>query len=234
MLLEVADFEQAHAAGSLNWGRSARMATRSSTGIQQCTPCSGPADSCSGQLSRHCSRRYGQRGVNGQPAGSVMRFGGWPLIGVSRVFSDSSSRGSDASRPHVYGWCGVVEDLVHGPVLHRAPAVHDHDLVRDLGDDAEVVGDEDDAGVVLRLHLAHDVDDLRLDGHVERRRGLVGDQDVRVAADRHGDHRALAHAAGELERVLVDALVRVGDADAGQQGRGHAARPRSCPCPGGA
>ena len=44
------------------------------------------------------------------------------------------------------------------------------------------------------------IEDLRLDGDVERRRRLVGDQQPRIAGDRHGDHHALVHAAGELVR----------------------------------
>ena len=41
------------------------------------------------------------------------------------------------------------------------------------------------------------------DGHVERRGRLVGDQQPRIARERHGDHRALALAAGELVRIAV-------------------------------
>ena len=57
---------------------------------------------------------------------------------------------------------------------------------------------------------------LRLNGDIQRRGRLVGDQQFGVAGQRHGNHDALAHAAGELVRVFVDALVRGGDADLGQ------------------
>ena len=50
--------------------------------------------------------------------------------------------------------------------------------------------------------------DLRLDRHVERGRRLVGDQQARRARQRHRDHHALAHAAGELVRVGAHALAR--------------------------
>jgi hypothetical protein len=53
---------------------------------------------------------------------------------------------------------------------------------------------------------------VRLDRHVERGGRLVGDEQVRLAQHRHRDHHALAHAAGELVRILVDALMRLGDA----------------------
>ena len=50
--------------------------------------------------------------------------------------------------------------------------------------------------------------DLRLDRHVERRGRLVGDDQLRLGRQRERDDDALAHAAGELVRVLVDALLR--------------------------
>ena len=57
-----------------------------------------------------------------------------------------------------------------------------------------------------RLQVRQQVQDLRLDGDVERRRRLVGDQQLRLAGERHRDHHALAHAAGELVRIVVEAL----------------------------
>ena len=67
------------------------------------------------------------------------------------------------------------------------------------------------------LDALEHVEHLGLDRHVERGRRLVGDQHVGVVRDRHRDHRPLAHAAGVLVRVLVDALARVRDADEVEQ-----------------
>ena len=69
------------------------------------------------------------------------------------------------------------------------------DLVGDVGDDAQVVGDDDDRGVELGLELPDEVEDLRLDGHVERGGRLVGDQQRGAVDQGHRDHDALAHAA---------------------------------------
>ena len=66
---------------------------------------------------------------------------------------------------------------------------------------------------MLGLQLLHQPQDLRLRRHVERGRRLVGDQDLRVVDERHRDHHALAHAARELVRVVVDALVGARDLD---------------------
>ena len=81
---------------------------------------------------------------------------------------------------------------------------------------------------VLSLQLAHQVEDLRLDRHVERGGRLVGDQQLRVAGQRHRDHHALPHAAGQLVRILRDAPLRLGDADQAQHlDRARVAPPRA-------
>ena len=107
----------------------------------------------------------------------------------------------------------IVEDLLRGAVLYDLARVHDRDTVRHIGDDAEVVGDEDDGELALRLQLVDQLQDLGLDRHVQSRRGFVADQDVRVRGQGDRDDDTLAHAAGELEGILVEALARLGDAD---------------------
>jgi hypothetical protein len=91
-------------------------------------------------------------------------------------------------------------DVVDRRLLDDLARVHHRDAVRDVGDHAHVVRDQDEAHVALLLELGEQAHDLRLHGHVERRGGLVGDQHLGVERQRHGDHDALAHAAGELVR----------------------------------
>ena len=67
-------------------------------------------------------------------------------------------------------------------------------------------------------------DDLRLHRDVERGGRLVGDDQLRLGAERERQHDALAHAAGELVRVAVDAPLRRRDADLGEQLDGAVAR----------
>ena len=110
-----------------------------------------------------------------------------------------------------------MEDRLDRPALHHLALVHDQHVVGDLGHHAHVVGDEHHAHAVLGLQALDQVEDLRLGGDVERGGRLVGDQQGRIAGERHGDHGALAHAAGELERVAVDRALRVGDLDLPQQ-----------------
>ena len=72
--------------------------------------------------------------------------------------------------------------------------------------------DQHDRRAESLADVAHQVEDARLDRHVERRRRLVRDEHLRVAGERHRDHHALTHAAGELVRVLVDTRCGRGDA----------------------
>ena len=109
------------------------------------------------------------------------------------------------------------EDVLGGAFLDDLAALHDVDALGHLAHDAEVVGDEQHRHAHLALQLLQQLEDLRLDGDVERRRRLVGDQQVRLVGERHGDHHALALAARKLMREGAEALLRLADADLVQQ-----------------
>jgi hypothetical protein len=111
----------------------------------------------------------------------------------------------------------VGEELGGRRALHDLAGIHDRDAVGDARHHAEVVRDEQDAEAELLLDAGQQPQDLRLDGDVERGGRLVGDEEFRVAHQRHGDHHALAQPAGELVRILPEPQARRGDADAAQQ-----------------
>ena len=118
--------------------------------------------------------------------------------------------------------------------LHDPARVHDRHPVRAAGDDAQVVGDQDDRHAQPLPQVVDELQDLLLDGHVERGGRLVGDQQLGLAGQRHRDHHALPHAAGELVRVLVDPLPRPGHARPGRAPRRPGRRPPSWSRPGAA
>ena len=78
--------------------------------------------------------------------------------------------------------------------------VHDDDAVADVLHHREVVRDEDQREAVALLHVLEQVEDLRLHRHVERRHGLVADDQLRLGDDGARDRDALALATGELVR----------------------------------
>ncbi len=88
------------------------------------------------------------------------------------------NRADEAAR---VGVLRVGEQRPHVRLFDDLTRVHDGDPVAHLGDHAQVMGDEDDGRAGLLLEHAHEVQDLGLDGHVQRRRGLIGDEQLRLA-----------------------------------------------------
>ena len=85
------------------------------------------------------------------------------------------------------------------------------------------------AEALLALEPHEEVEDLGRDGHVERGRRLVRDEQPRSTQQRHRDHRALEHAARQLVRVGAHDPLGVGQADRREDLADAAARPRR-PC----
>ena len=83
---------------------------------------------------------------------------------------------------------------------------HHGNVVGDVGHHAEVVRDENDGHAEVVAEFLQQPEDLRLHGDVERGGGLVGDENFRVGDERHGNHHALAHAAGEFVRIRMHAF----------------------------
>ncbi len=124
--------------------------------------------------------------------------------------ASGSGTGTAESSASAYGCSGTRVQLVDGRDLDDPAEVHDRDPVGDVADDAEVVRDEHERQPQLALQVAQEVQDLRLDRHVERRDGLVADDEPRVRGERPREADALALAARELVRVAL--RVRGGEA----------------------
>src|SRR6266436_3786879 len=109
------------------------------------------------------------------------------------------------------------EQIADRTVLDDLAGVHHRHFVAHLGDDAEIVGDENQRDAAFLLDVLQDLEVLGLDGDVEIGRRLVGDDQLWFP--RHGDRAddPLAHAAAHLMRVLAHAHLRRGNAHRPQQ-----------------
>ncbi len=105
----------------------------------------------------------------------------------------------------------LVIERVRRALLHDPARVHHRGVRAGLRDDRQVVRDEDEREAELVRQVREEVEDLGLHHHVERGRRLVGEENARVAGERHRDRGALAHPAGELVRVALGPVRR--DAD---------------------
>ena len=88
-------------------------------------------------------------------------------------------------------------DVVGGRLLDNLPGVHDVDPARVPGHQAHVVGDENHGEAALLAQALDELEYLRLDRDVDRSGGFVGDEQLRLAGQRHGNHDALAHSAAQ-------------------------------------
>src|SRR2546427_1623149 len=109
-------------------------------------------------------------------------------------------RAEQGSRVRVLG---VVEELPHRRLLDDLAGIHHGDPVTHLRHDAQVVRHEDQRHAGLPLDVLEEVEILRLDGDVEIRRGLVGNDDPRPAGEGDRADDALAHAAAHLMGIFA-------------------------------
>ena len=79
------------------------------------------------------------------------------------------------------------------------------------------MGDVDDGNIPLLLNALNQLQNFRLNGHVQCGGRLVADQQLRVTGQGDGDDHTLPHTAGELVGVILHPLLGVGDADLLQQ-----------------
>ena len=106
---------------------------------------------------------------------------------------------------------GAVEEVGHGRPLGHLAGVHDHHVVGDVGDHAEIVGDEDHGHLLFLLQGGQEFEDLGLGGDVEGGGRFVGDEQLRFTGQGHGDHDPLAHPTGEGVGVVPGPPLGVGD-----------------------
>ena len=122
------------------------------------------------------------------------------------------------------------QHLAHRAAFDHQAGIHHDNFVAEIGNHADVVGDQHDGQFQSLLQGAQGVEDLALDDDVERRHRLVGQEQAGLERQRHGDRCALAHAAGELVWIVGEPapaqahqLEQLGGALGGGAARGVAA-----------
>ncbi len=86
--------------------------------------------------------------------------------------------------------------------------IHDRDPMGHVLDDGEIMTDEEERKAELALQVLQQVDDLRLDGNVERGDRLVAHDEVGLGGERARNGDALALSAGEFVRPARLGLAR--------------------------
>ena len=87
----------------------------------------------------------------------------------------------------------VLEEGEHIGSLDDFACVHDQHVTCELCHDAKIVRDQEDGHAHVVLQGFQQVENLRLNGHIERSGRLIRNEQVGAAGEGHGDHYALLH-----------------------------------------
>src|SRR5215472_5792406 len=200
MLLEIVDFEQDRV----------HAATVALAAKWQAAKCAGAFSSSAGATRRHRSRANAQRLANTQPATRCLRFGTTPGISANLVCaaaSEAPSLGTALSRPRVYGCRGERNSSATGASSTLRPAY--------ITMTRSAISATTPRSWVMRMMAAptrclRSVMRLRICAWMVTSSAVVGSSAIRSFGRQAS---AMAHAAGQLVRILARAPARLGDAD---------------------
>ncbi len=166
-----------------------------------------------GSLSVQRLMAWRQRGANRQPGRGIDQDRHGPADGLqpALMLAVQVDAWNGADQTLRIGVARVFEQPVDVGFFDDLAGIHHHHALRGFGHHAHGMGDQHYRHAEALLHVLQQIEDLRLDGHVERGGGLVGNDELGLAGERHGDHDALAHAARELMRIMMHALFRIGN-----------------------
>jgi hypothetical protein len=107
----------------------------------------------------------------------------------------------------------MLVNIQRRSVLDNMTGVHYINTMGVPGNDAKIMCDEYKRGIQSLSNTAYQLKQLGLYGHVDDGCRLIGDNQLRFAGNRQGNHGALAHTSAELVGVFLHALVRLGNTD---------------------
>ena len=106
---------------------------------------------------------------------------------------------------------GIVVDFFGSTDLHDLTGIHDGHTVCGTGHHAQIVGNQNSRRSQLHLNLLQKIQDLRLNGHIQRRGGFIRQQDFGIGCQRNGHDASLAHTAGEIIGIQLVSFMGVLD-----------------------
>ena len=86
---------------------------------------------------------------------------------------------------------GRAKQFCRWSAFHHLAGIHDRNAVRDARHNAKIMRDQQNAKAKILLQFGQKSQDLRLHCHIKRGGRFIGNQQFRIAHQRHGDHDAL-------------------------------------------
>jgi hypothetical protein len=106
---------------------------------------------------------------------------------------------------------GIAVELAARRQFHNPSQVHDPDPIADVPDHTEIVRDKQVGQSHFPLQILHQIQDLRLNRHVQRRYRLVSDNQLGVQHQGTGNSDTLALTTAELMRITAGMIAAEAD-----------------------
>jgi hypothetical protein len=136
----------------------------------------------------------------------IDRAGDLPLEDNFRPFQSRVCHRDRRKKGLGIGMPGILVEELGWSHLHDPSQVHDRDVVTDMSDDIEVMGDEEISQPEFFLQILQQVDDLGLGGYIQGRDGFVGNDQIGIDGQRPGDPDSLPLPPAELMGITVEVL----------------------------
>ena len=98
---------------------------------------------------------------------------------------------------------GIAKKFISRADLDQGSRVHDCNPVSNFRNYRQVVRNEKHGESELIAQAGQQIENLCLNGNVERGGRFIGDQQLRAVDDGHGNHHALPHSARKLVRIVA-------------------------------
>ena len=95
-------------------------------------------------------------------------------------------------------------DLIPITDLDDTALLHHRDTITEMIDDGQVMADKQIRHAIFVLKILQKIEDLRLNGNIQRGGRLVADDEFRLEGQSAGDGNALSLASGKLMGIPID------------------------------
>src|SRR5258706_15492728 len=95
----------------------------------------------------------------------------------------------------------VVKHLANRRFFDNPSGVHYRDAIRGFRNNTEIVRDQKHRKSEVLSQTSKQLENLSLNGHVQRGGWLIRDKQLRITRQSHRYHYSLSHASGQLMRV---------------------------------
>ena len=110
-----------------------------------------------------------------------------PLVHMD--FGDGIHQPDGVGMPH------ILENFMDRSVFHHLAGIDDCRHLAGLGHNTQIMGNQDGCRIKFLFQVLHHFQHLGLNGHIQGRRRLVGNENLRVAGQGNGNDYPLLHSA---------------------------------------